>query len=78
MPVCCTDPSAMWLDDFEDGQPLATRYVPVIANAAVTAGAGIDGTFGVRNTAALVQFQTTNVPSMEASTSMTTRPNSAP
>ena len=65
MPQCCTDPSAMWLDDFEDGQPLSNRYVPVIANAAVTAGAGINGSSGVRATGPYGQFETPSLQSLK-------------
>lgn len=60
---CCTDTTAMWIDDFEDGAPLTVRYAPtgggnpVLANVATTVGAGINGSIGVRATGPYGQFQ---------------------
>lgn len=64
---CCMDPAAMWLDNFEDKQPLSTRYVSVIANALVTPGAGINGSQGVRSTTAPFygQFETPSLTTLK-------------
>ncbi len=46
MAQCCSDLTAIHLDNFDDGAPLSARYININNGAAVTASEGINSTAG--------------------------------